>query len=578
MTRLALALLLAAFAAVWGSALDLFFWSDDFVLLHYFRDTSAGEIVRERLLRGPRSDVASPWWRPGWLLVFNAGYEAFGLTPWQHRLALWSLHGVALGATFALLRRAGVSVAIAATGTLCFALAPSYAEAILWVCAAYNVLPAALCLLLAGAAYARYVETRQRGALALAAAGFLVSLLFREAGFSMPLIVGAAHLTLGQPTVPRRLLQGLGHALPFLLVVALHHHYLCPTIGNFALDENLAQTAIQGRKWLAQLFALPDSSGAALGALLGLGALFALAPPRGRFAVLWALAASFPFVTRAHDTRFMYFAHPPLALALALTAQRWSRGHGLPLAAMLLAVAILDATRIPAAIARARADAEANAAFLELATRERLAELPDLHVDFLPPELFSGSGELLDLYLGKLPKVVNHALLAQRPPFLIYGNHVFGELPDTTPILHFDEATRRYRKSSKAELLAGKVAVPMLAFRHQARVVSSWAEVRHDPQVVHMLRVPTPALALDGDGQCRVGQVSGGTMSRIEIEVDAPRDAYLVIAFLGDLTDPSIGGSAEVDGQPVEMVTADGLFNAVPVRKGSKRVVLRTKL
>ncbi len=567
-----------AFALTYGPGLPHFFTADDFVLLHYMRDNTGVDIVRERLLHGPRSDVASPWWRPAWLLLFNASYEAFGLSPAALRGVVWLLHGAMLVLVFAVASRVVASSALALCAAALFALAPSYAEALLWISAGLNVLPAAICLFVAAVAYAHFVESGARRAWLVAWLTFVLSFLFREAGYHMPLVVVAAHLTLsrGSP-VGRRLLRGVLHSLPFCVVVVLHNLFLNPfDVSGMSLAENLRTAGRHGALWLQALFAVPDGPWSAVATLaVGTGAMAAV-NHRARFCLLWALAASFPFVARTHETRFLYFAHAPLALAVVLACGPWA--HGLRTLAVLVPALVLvvglNATRIGGAVRAHAASAQVSATFIELLRGEQFAGDAELHVDFLPPELADGAPEALELYLGHKVRVVNQTLL-ERAPFVIFGQPAFEHLADDTTIVHFDHAARRFTRTTRGALIAGRPLVPMFAFRHQARQVTAWPEMQFARDVVHLLQ-PPPPLDLVGDGVGKVVWVRAGNVSRFDLGVETPRDGYLVIAFIVDLT--TVGGHAFVDGAATPLLVVDGLFNAVPVRKGTHEVVVKTSL
>jgi hypothetical protein len=565
-----------AFALTYGRALSAFFSSDDFVLLHYARDHSALDIVRERLLAGPRSDVASPWWRPGWLLLCNAGYEACGLAPAPYRGVIWTLHAVLTVLVGLVAARATGVLAAALVAAAVFALSPAYAEALLWICAGLNVLPSALCLFLAAVAYASYVTSGQRRALVCVWLAFLLSFTFREASYHLPLVVVAAHITLADAPWPRRLRRGLTHALPFLTVVVVHHLFLNPfAVGGMTLGENLAIAGRHALHWLAALLALPASPWSALALALAVLASWRWLDRRARFCLLWCAAAAFPFVARSHDTRFIYFAQAPLALFVAVMLGQFARrARGLFLVAIPLLLALIagQATRIHAAVRTCHDAAAINAGFLHLVRQQPAA--PTIDVDFLPPELINGAAEMIDLYLGRQVHVVNHALLS-RPPFLIYGLPAFAELPADAPLLHFDHAARRFTATTHTARVADRLLVPMLSIRHAVRQVNDWAEVRFDPGVAH-LRAPLPDLELSGDGTGKVVSAGAGTVSRFDIGVDTPRDGLLVIAFVADLT--TVGGRAYVDGEPAPLLVVDGFFNAVPVRRGVHTVVVKTTL
>lgn len=575
---LALLLIGAVFCWLYGPALDLFFTADDFVLLHYCKDTSAGEIVRTRLLGGLRGDLASPYWRPGWLLTLNAIYEGFGLTPRAFRVAIFGLHVlVALGVFVVAVRWVVRAPALALGACALFAWSPAYAEALTWIAAGVNVLPAAVCLFVAAVAYARYAEAGARRHLVVAWLGFLVAFTFREAAYHFPLVVFAAHAVLGPGPVLRRGARGALHALPFGVVVVLHNRYLNPfTVGHFSLAENFHLTGMHGAQWLRMFFALPDGATPIVTCLVLLVVAAILLPPRARFCLMWAAAATFPFVTRSHETRFLYFAHAPLALAVAALAARAAGGHRAretAAAVVLFGLAALNATRVPPQVALARARSATTRGVVELAQRLDLGRQGVVHVDFLPPELFDGLPELIALYAGGPTRVENQWVVA-RPPFLIHMNPEFADLEPEQTILHWDAASHSFVPTAKRDLVGGRQVVPMFGFRHQMRIVDDWSQIRFDPDTVHLLAPPASALDLSGTGENKVVERAGGTLSRIDLVVDAPRDAFLVIAFLADLE--TIGGRAFVDDVEVPLLAADALFNAIAVRAGSRTITLKT--
>jgi hypothetical protein len=247
-------------------------------------------------------------------------------------------------------------------------------------------------------------------------------------------------------------------------------------------------------------------------------------------------------------------------------------------AALVAGLAAANATRIPREVAVARARSATAARMVDLVARERLGQRDVVHVDFAPPELFDGLPELIQLHGGGRPRVVNHWVVA-RPPFLIHMNPEFADLAAEQPILRWDEPTRSFVPTSKGELVAGRQLVPTFGFRHRLVVVGDWSVVRYDSDTVHLRPPPdpplTPAPASDG-ARNRVVSYGGGTLTRIDLSVDAPRDAYLVIAFIADLR--TVGGRAFVDGNEVPLLVADALFNAIAVPAGSREVVVKTDL
>jgi hypothetical protein len=299
--------------------------------------------------------------------------------------------------------------------------------------------------------------------------------------------------------------------------------------------------------------------------------------------LLWALAASFPFVVRSVDSRFLYFCHPPLALLLALLAAAcWRRGgRAVRIAAVALpfGLAALSAARVRDAVRAQGEQGEVCRRTLRTCERLGVGRLDSIAVDFVPPPLQNGFADMLELFLGRRVEVID-LFIVPRPPFLIYVNERFHGLAEDAPVLRFDAARGDYDLTTRAGLAAFGKLTPLLALRHEyvtvpdrdaALELIASGRVDLERRVV-LLADPPGGLELGpGTDGGEVTIVAADTIHKLHLDVDARRDALLVISHIIDLT------AAEVlaDGERLPVLSANGVFNAVPLRKGRHRVLVR---
>ncbi|MCK6479701.1 MAG: hypothetical protein L6R43_06005 [Planctomycetes bacterium] len=138
-------------------------------------------------------DGAEPgMWRPLRTLSFALDRALFGTAPGPAHLASVLLHGVATGLVFALGMTVGMDDLAAAAGAAIFALHPAQAEAVAWVSARGDLLPAVLLLA------AVLVHLRRRGG-GGAWTAVLCGLAFlaKESAVVAPLLLFAADLAAG---------------------------------------------------------------------------------------------------------------------------------------------------------------------------------------------------------------------------------------------------------------------------------------------------------------------------------------------------------------------------------------------
>src|SRR5262245_35869689 len=295
------------------------FHSDDFALVLQNRDLGVGGFLRWLVL-GDYDGRPWAYWRPGWSLLFWGVHGVAGPQPGPYLATALLLHVVCVFAVYRIALRVAGAVLPAAAAAVVFALHPSHAEAVVWVSAAFNVLPACLLLTAAGWLLWRHhaEDSRRLGwcAFALIAASFL----FKEAAYGFPLVVAAAWWFGAQGRRWQRphlqtLLLGLGLCAAIGLHYLFRSHARGPT-GSLADHAAVVSQCLA--TLLRALAPLPGSAGevvAVAGVLFA--AVFVFASRLSRYLLVWSVCATLPYVLRSAGGRFSYFVHAPLALLLA---------------------------------------------------------------------------------------------------------------------------------------------------------------------------------------------------------------------------------------------------------------------
>ena len=302
-----------------------------------------------------------PWvyWRPGWALLFWLVHGVAGTVAWPYYLVCIALHAAQSGAIAAIGSRASGCCLTGASAGVLFAVMPSHAGAVAWIAAAFNVVPAALCVLIAGWCCWRFAnEGRARHGVAVVALTAL-SLTFKEAAYAMPLVAAAA-ISLVPTAVRWRQRVARIWLVGALAILVMAHHLALgrrdPVADGLALEAFALALAHHAAAYARSVLPiLPNDDVAALGLTAALGVVvFVWGSPRVRFLAALTLAATLPYVVMSHSERFFYFCHAPAVLCATLfareLAQRCVRSPHVAHAAWL-AVAALGLVRLPAALA-----------------------------------------------------------------------------------------------------------------------------------------------------------------------------------------------------------------------------------
>jgi hypothetical protein len=569
---LALAIVAAAFALYWPS-LDNGFFNDDFDLLQHSRHQTFASILHDQLFA-----FHSPYWRPGWVLLFHSVHMLFGLSSTAFVATGVLLHG-ALAAAVLFVLRARVAQAPAAAGALLYLTNPGIVEGVVWPSAALNVLPSAAALLVCGLAIARWFEGGGARPWWVAFGALCVSLLFKEAGYQAPLLWAAGWLLVRDAEGRRRPLARTALlGAPFAAVVGLHY---CVLNRVEAIDGTLrsaiAPTLANAAAFLRDIAPAPvgDTALLALAVVAGIAVLTA-ASGRLRFLFAWVLAGSFPYVVRGYASRFALFSAVPWALfagsLLGVCARRWHK-----VAAWLAAAALLahNLALHRAAQAVYHDYGETCRSVLASCRDLRLYERPVLAIDVLPGELRNGIGEMLQLEFGRSPMVREMTLLP-RPPLVVHVGFAPEAIADDATFVHYDAEARRFEVVSRERFLEDLVPMPVVSLSTAFAIVPDQAEAARriaarevDPRKTTLV-VGDPGLSGAGPVGRIVHANMQGTVVRVELDVAAAQ--LLVICHYFDLTQTH--SRVLVDGAPVRILQANGVGNAVVLPAGSKRAVI----
>lgn len=308
-----------AVAIVYRQAAFAYFIEDDF---HWFAE--ARRFGWLNLLRVDRYDH---FYRPGVEIYFFLGQRLFGCAAFPFHLASLSIHLLNTGVLFAFARRLTGSVRFAALAVILFVVQPAYVEAVAWVAAITDLLPA-LWYLLTLLLHLRFLQTGRWPDYGMAIGTFAACLLTHESAATLlPMMIAIEALLAVENRHPRggfRAREWLTRYAPFalLLVAFLVIAYLVSSRSYLVREGYYAFGSHAFRNLFNYMVALYVGKraffdyvliGAAVGAVLLRGTW------RMRFLVVWILVTLLPvlFFTWEIASRYLYL--PAAGFALLLT-------------------------------------------------------------------------------------------------------------------------------------------------------------------------------------------------------------------------------------------------------------------
>jgi hypothetical protein len=333
-TRLAVAAVIAAAVAViYRPVVHAYFFNDDFQWLG-----DASVFHPANMLRLERYDH---FYRPMIEMYFSAGYRLFGCNASAFHLSSIAIH---LANTAVLAMLAGSltgSFAFASLTALFFAVQPSFVEAVAWVGAITDLLPAFWYMLTLWL-FLLFLQRGRGGYYLAALAAFVACLLTHESAATLLLMMGALEATMmagrGEFGVTA-FAQRLGKYLPFaaLLAAGLSIAYVVNSRsylireGHYQLGWHAVLHTLQ---YIVALYVGKQDLVSFAMIVAVVAALLAFGTARVRFSVLWMLVTIAPasLFTWGNTSRYLYLPAAGFAMLLAemivglqtLRVPRWS--------------------------------------------------------------------------------------------------------------------------------------------------------------------------------------------------------------------------------------------------------------
>ena len=309
-----------------------FFAADDFHFLTTARDGSWHHIFA--IGDGDR------FYRPVVQFWFAGAVRVCGqAAPCFHLLHL-AAHGVAGALLFALVYYVSRDRALSSLTTVVFMVSPGYAEAVLWVSCATEVLSAVF-LLATVLLCLRAADTERRRTWLLAAAAALGAVFSHEAGTALFLLVPAFLWLTGRGRSIRVAnlwpFAVVGLLFALALVVANWRNPLL-TEGDYKFGLHMIRN---GLDYLVSLYIGPHAATGYVTMALAVSAVVAVGPSSARLGATWMLLAMLPFLGFVSGTTSRYLYAPTMGFAwmiagLLVTLGDWieRRSGGTRLAAV----------------------------------------------------------------------------------------------------------------------------------------------------------------------------------------------------------------------------------------------------
>lgn len=317
-TAVVAALVIAAVGWIYRVAVHGYFFNDDFQWLQMAMRFDVAHLFRV--------EQYSHFYRPVVEAYFTIGYRLFGCDPYPFHLASVAIHLLTGLVVFLFARAFARRADFALICAVIFLVQPSYVDAVAWVGAITDQLPA-LWYVLTLFLHLRYLQTGRRVFVVTALAAFVVCLMTAEMSATllaaMLLLEWAVGGEAGRPSTWRRMLRKTPVYLPFVVVLAAYlalafsvnsRSYLV-TEGHYRLGWHAVPNMLWYVVWL-YVGKQGMVSYLTIGALAVL--LLARGTPRVRFAVCWLALTLLPpsLFTWGNVGRYLYLPAVPFTLLL----------------------------------------------------------------------------------------------------------------------------------------------------------------------------------------------------------------------------------------------------------------------
>lgn len=316
-----LAALLAAVTLVYRAAALSYFLNDDFQWLQ-----GARQFEFANLFHLERYDH---FYRPVIEIYFYLGRRLFGCAPLPFHLASIGIHLLNTLVLFFFARALTGRSDFGALAALLFAVQPGHVQAVAWVGAITDLLPA-LWYLLALLAYLLFLQGRGARYYALSLAAFVGCLLTHESSATLlPMMILLDLMWRSPSSGPARLRLSaqITRYAPFVCLLAAYlvvayvvnsRSYLIKE-GHYRFGWHAVPNVL---RYVASLYVGPKIMASYVAIVFVTGALLVRGTMRVRFLTLWIFVTLLPasFFTWDNASRYLYLPAAGLALLLATAA------------------------------------------------------------------------------------------------------------------------------------------------------------------------------------------------------------------------------------------------------------------
>jgi hypothetical protein len=288
-----------------------FFAADDFQWLTGARDGSWADILA--IGDGAR------FYRPVVRLWFVGAVSACGPSSSCYHLLHLGLHALNGLLLFALTFLVGRNRFTAAAATVVFMVMPGYVEAVLWVCAATEVLSATF-ILLTAILTLRAADTRRPGLWWLSAACAALAVFAHESGVAALLLVPCLLVLTGRRDMlrARRLWPFAAVGAIFVLAVALAN-WRNPllTTGDYRPGPHMVRHALD---YVASLYVGPRAAVGYVTSVAAMIAVVAGGSAPARIGLVWMFVTMLPFLGFLSGVTSRYQYAPAMGFAITVAA------------------------------------------------------------------------------------------------------------------------------------------------------------------------------------------------------------------------------------------------------------------